>query len=226
MLNPKVYIPTILLVLFFSCRNQKQEKENSSKYNKPHYVHYDFDSSLYLGRVIGKSPEQFIKENTSEVDSSFSLPPIINSNHLLEIRFYPTLSWSDTVYCTILTWDSLFTIRRVGHKNDTSKNNFDIPINYNADSIFSKLIENGVFSLTESNNISEYFKEIKSLTKKGLKGATHIGDVADGAVFRLQYKVDTIYNSVHMTSPWSYFEHNPDNQLYRRNYEIARILLK
>ena len=132
----------------------------------------------------------------------------------------------------------------------TSQFNQQEIVNGNADSILNKLVENGVFSLGSSVNhdslvkkeierfkklaLSSYIKEdlkryyipnVKELTKHGLKDGSYTALVNDGISFRLEFKVGKTFNSIFIGNPVAYFKHNPDQQTYRRKYEIGSLML-
>ncbi len=195
----------------------------------------EYENSIYLGVISGKNASTYNSERSLRHDTIFKLIPLTKSKNKIEIRFYTFNSWSNNSYCTILSYDTAFKITRIKHTYyfDSIKQTIDytkpsnniLSVNIKPDSLFKKLIENGIFSLTQFNE-KDYFKhKSKVLTKNGIKDGLYIGGVYDGVDFQLDFKVDTIFNSIYMNNPNSYFEANPDYELTRRYKEISELLL-
>ncbi len=227
-----------LCYLFSTCTSKQGERANAEIIRNDSIQEYpkDYDSNIYVGSVLGTDADAYNKDKTFRRDTIYGLEPLTRSKHLVEIRFYLQSYWSDTTYATTLTYDTTFKMSRikhfysydtVTHNSENRKSiNLNIPVKTNPDSIFNKLIENGIFSLTEIDKKDYEKQEVKELTKHGLKNGTQIiGDILDATDFILEYKVDTIYNTIYMQSPYIYFQHNPDYQLFRRYYEITKLLL-
>jgi hypothetical protein len=230
----------ILSVIIFiaSCtsRNSKisaAKAKDTLSYDLPK----EYPNSIYLGRVTGSIADSFKRDKYSIwKDSLFKLTTIIQSNKPLVIRFFTTNFWSDTSYCIILSYDTAFSIRALRHyfvyekdakKSENQKSVLaQVPVHAKADSIFEKLVENGVFSFNMSPSKTNYSKyPILELTKNGFVNGSEILGVDDGVAFLLQYKVDKYYDEVGINNPATYFDHNPDFQIYRRKYEITKALL-
>lgn len=256
---------SLLISLLVSCnlKHDKDEKTTTQAKDSMQPNRKEYDSSIYLGSIVGKDASSYSKGDTFN-DTLFGLKPITESNYLVEIRFYTSPeagyftspSFTSEKYCTILYYDSSFKITRImrQYHYDTITNKTSDPINKtitvkaSADSILNKLVENGIFSLAATDkkdsslvtkdvsktDLVDYYDDmlksyhipnVKKLTKNGLKDGTYIGPISHPTTFVLKYKVGDVYNTIYMSNPDIYFRHNPDHQIYRRNYEIASLLL-
>ena len=236
------YYFLILIVFIFGCSRQSKNIEHPTKSDsltqKPRK---EYDSSIYIGLVTGSTQDAFFKKYAPWKDSIFRLPNLVNSTKLIEIRFFTTNYWSDTGYCIILEYDSLFKIRGLKHYNTYLEN---IKVEANPDSIFEKLVENGIFSINTPNvqdvypvvSFDDFNKPSKrkvtkqnyplyELTKKGFKEGTIVGPVVDGVSFMVVYKVNNLFDDIFIDNPGTYFSHNPDFQIARRKFEITRSFL-
>lgn len=197
----------------------------------------EYPNSIYIGLVTGQIADSF-KTNTylEQKDSIFNLSSITRSNSKIEIRFFTTNYWSDTSYCIILKYDTSFSLKGLKHyyiydtvtkKIENRKHvTINIDVHSKADSIFDKLVENGVFSINmppPKIDYSEY--PLLELTKDGFIQGSTIGAIDDGVDFRLDYKVDKYYDRIYINNPSTYFRHNPDFQKDRRKYEITKLML-
>jgi hypothetical protein len=195
----------------------------------------EYENSIYLGVVSGKNANTYNSGRNLGYDTIFKLVPLTKSENKIEIRFYTFNSWSDNSYCTILSYDTAFKITRIKHTYyiDSIKQTIDynkpsntiLSVKTNPDSLFKKLVENGIFSLTQFNQKDYSNYKAKVLTKNGIKDGLYIRGVLDGVDFQLEFKVDTIFNSIYMNNPHLYFEANPDYELIRRYKEISELLL-
>ena len=70
---------------------------------------------------------------------------------------------------------------------------------------------------------SYYIPNVKELTKKGIINGSYCGPVSDGTTYILEYKVGDTYNIIYIGNTDSYFKRNPDQQMYRRQYEITKL---
>ena len=260
----RIFKISLLISLLVSCnlKHGNDEKATIQAKDSMQLEKKEYDSSIYLGSIVGMDAAAYSKENTSN-DTMFGLKPITESNYLVEIRFYTSPeagyftspSFTSERYCTILYYDSSLKITRImrQYHYDTITNKTSDPINKtitvkaSADSILNKLVENGIFSLAATDkkdstvatkdasktdlrgHYENIFKgyhipNVKELTKNGLKDGTYFGPISHPTTFVLKYKVGDIYNTIYMSNPDTYFRHNPDHQIYRRNYEIASLL--
>jgi len=225
-------------ILFYCCTSVQNKKDLSNYARKDSIPSYpkEYDSTIYLGNVLGNNADFYNHDNVYRRDTMYGLQSLTKSKYQIEIRFYTQNPWADTSYCTVLFYDTAFKINRVKHYllYDTTRNSQadnsksiskTIAVKTNPDSIFQKLVENGIFSLTQVKQKDYFNQNFKELSKRGLKDGTLIGDIADGTEFILEFKVDTLYQTIFISNPASYFRHNPDYQLFRRNYEITALLL-
>jgi hypothetical protein len=215
----------------------------------------EYDSSLYIGIVTGNKPDSLNKDIPyyRKRDSLFRLDNLTSSANKIEIRFFTQSFWSDTSYCIILTYDTSFYLSglKLWYLYDSVNGSFEnrkavlvkIPIKSKPDSLWEKLIENGVFSLNDpsTKDLREMTVMLKlslptdkvehskyplfELTKHGFIEGSMIGDVSDGPEYTLEYEVNKLYDRIDIHSPEVYFGHNPDFQLNRRKFEITKLML-
>ena len=184
--------------------------------------------TVYVGTVTGKTAKEFSKPNFG-LTKTLGLPDIKDSKNKIEIRLYETYFLTGLTYCTTVYFDTAFKINRTKYlrygdstKHQPKETN---PIdNAKPEEIFKALINNGVFSLPDKS-LRDIFKEsnTKELTSKGL-AETGIIIVADGVGYTLEYKVDNLYDRIKFSNPDTYLKAFPDNQIFRRQNEIAKVL--
>jgi hypothetical protein len=233
------YIVILIASIVTSCnsKNPSAGSNNANRDGLSHEMPKEYPNSIYIGRVTGQIADSLeTNDYLKQRDSIFNLNNITKSNSKIEIRFFTTNYWSDTSYCIILKYDSSFSLRALKHYYiyDTVTNKVEnrkhvtinIDVQSKADSIFDKLVENGVFSINMSPskiNYSQY--PLLELTRDGFKEGSTIGDVLDGVDFQLEYKVDRYYDRIYINNPSTYFRHNPDFQKDRRKYEVTKLML-
>jgi hypothetical protein len=194
------------------------------------------DSGIYLGTVLGESAELFTMGESSYRDSIYELEPITHSKYPVEIRFFRFSAWSDTGYCILLYYDSVFHLTKIKNfpvhqpvKNGRRASrlvNSSIPTLNAPDSIFANLLENGIFSLPliDTNSLNDLHPlELRNGRLK--KTDVYIPFIQfDGLQYSLEYKVDTFFRRIYLGDPTDDFLHYPDLQPFRRRYAIASIL--
>lgn len=127
------------------------------------------------------------------------LPSILQSKHLIEIRFItkPSLSYSRSVI--VMTYDNAWSVTEYFQKrpSDTATSKM-VVADISADSVFSILVLNNIFSLPDQDSIDlkcfVYVKSRGEILGEGM-------DVNDGTGYEIQFKVAdnfrryTFYNS-------------------------------
>jgi hypothetical protein len=184
--------------------------------------------NIYIGAVTGQSKSAFIKSK-STLAKTIGLTEITESRNKIEIRLYETYFLAGLTYCTTLYFDTTFKVIRSKYwqyydstkyqPKETNPLNAIIPAK-----AFSVLITNGIFSLP-NKKWNEALKESnpKEFRKKGLADADFLV-VADGVGYTIEYKIDSLYNCIKFSNPETYFKVYPDNQLFRRQYEIIKAI--
>jgi hypothetical protein len=183
---------------------------------------------IYVGTVTGQPKAEFFKTN-STLARTIGLPDIVESKSKIEIRLYETYFLAGLTYCTTLYFDTTLKINRTKYWKYYDSTKYQPKETNPLYSIipskaFSALIANGVFSLP-NKDVDEILKESrpKDFSEKGLTDANLIF-IADGVGYTIEYKVDNIYNRIKFNNPDTYFKSYPDNQLFRRQYEITTAL--
>lgn len=185
-------------------------------------------NAIYVGSVTGKSKTEFLNEK-SAIPKLIALNDITESIYRIEVRLYETYFLAGLTYCTTLYLDTIFKVTR--SKNwryyDSSKYQ---PKETNSvskiapDKAFSVLIANGIFSL-QNKKWDEILKESRprEIVQTGLVDANFL-IVADGVGYMIEYKVNDFYNRITFSNVDVYFKAYPDNQYFRRQYEIVKAL--
>jgi hypothetical protein len=231
-------VPILVLSISFllGCNSKQPNHLGNLKDNDTlsYKIPKEYDTSVYIGTVTGMSLDSFQQKGYGFRDSLFKLDELTRSSNKIEIRFFTLNYWSDTSYCIILSYDTSFSI--VGFKNYytyyTSTNNIKdskqvltkVQLKTNPDTLFEKLVENGIFSLGTACVLDSKYP-ILELTKNGFTDGSIVGDVLDGVDYTLEYKVDKFFDHININNPTTHFYHNPDKQTYRRKFEIAKLML-
>jgi hypothetical protein len=245
----RFYFTFLMLFLLASC-NSKNSKTALASINTDTLsaeLYKEYPNSIYIGMVTGNIADSF--ERHDDRDSLFQLTPLTKSSKAIELRFF-TSSYN---YCILLLYDTTFSITGIEHiyeydstiittRPDTARKSIlkKIQLNCNPNTLFTKLVQNGVFSLKNLSN-TDYpdvsndfdFKGKKSqnnfpileLTKNGFVQGSITGLAIGGDDVILEYKVDTLFDRVYINSPELHLNHNPDFPLYRRRYEITELFL-
>jgi hypothetical protein len=172
-----IFILTLLSLILISCNSKqaKQVVELNNTDTLSYKIPKEYDTSIYIGTVTGMTLDSFQQKGYGFMDSLFKLDELTRSSSKIEIRFFTLNFWSDTSYCIILSYDTSFSI--VGFKNyytyDTITNDIKdrkqvltkVQLKTNLDSLFEKLVENGVFSLATACVLDSKYPLLE-LTKK------------------------------------------------------------
>jgi hypothetical protein len=188
----------------------------------------DPGDAVYVGSINGKVKADFIKEK-SAIGKSIGLNDITESVYKIEVRLYETYHLAGLTFCTTLYLDSTFKVVRTKYWRFFDSTNYQPKESNTLNSIdpakaFSVLIANGIFSLP-NKKWNEILKESRPMEfrQKGLVDAGFL-TVADGVSYTIEYKVDSFYNRVSFSNIDVYLKAYPDNQYFRRQYEIAKTL--
>ncbi|MCU0351907.1 MAG: hypothetical protein MUF43_13935 [Flavobacterium sp.] len=160
---------------------------------------------------------------------TIGITDITESRNKIEIRLYETYFLAGLTYCTTLYLDTTFKVNRTKYWRyyDSKKyqpkeiNTIDVIV---PSKVFSVLITNGIFSLPNkkwNETLSE--SKPKELTQNGLTDVNFLV-IADGVGYTIEFKVDSIFNRISFSNADTYFKAYPDNQLFRRQYEIIKAL--
>jgi hypothetical protein len=195
----------------------------------PSYGQYNDDYYLYVGKVDGQTKADFLKgfdEYDVKRDSLLEIKPITQSEYQIEIRLYETPSAMSVTTCTVLYYDYSFKIKRsMKVSGGWDKNWFPIignPLDkVNADSVFKKLVNNGIFSLPEFS--PENNSQI--LTKRGLIKSNAVCGVTDGCRYYIQIKLNDVYKKIYFSDmEAAQLACFPDNHITKRKKAIVEEL--
>ena len=191
---------------------------------------WGIDSStqkIYFGEVKGISIEKYDSLYKARYSTKFESRSLAKSPYKMEARImcnggFP-IPWARhncvCVYLDTIIKIKFFDDSYYNYKESLPKHRL------NADSIYDKLIENGIFSLTSIDNAADSNYRVLILTKnKLLERKFEEMKIDDGWGCTIEYKVENIYNIISFGNPGLDYRSYPDNQILRRQYEIAKLV--
>ncbi|MEJ7625752.1 MAG: hypothetical protein WKF35_02725 [Ferruginibacter sp.] len=183
------------------------------------------DSGIFLGKISGVTAKEFNEE--IRYDSLFGFNNLTDSKYLIEIRFFE-ISNLALNFCTTLYYDSEFKLTRRNNnvrQYDTSKFRvieYQPLANMNADSIFSKLVQNSIFSYQPSNYWDD---KPKVLTSKGIVNDTKLCGQTDGSWYQIDIKVGNNYKRIITRSDRQFLSKcYPDNSDFKKEASFISLL--
>lgn len=185
---------------------------------------------IYVGKVEGVSKGTFIQQQdflSLMLDSTLKMRTITESIYPVEIRLYEKPSAMAVETCTILFFDSSFQVKRFSRVFDGwEKKNYErahFPLEkIKADSAFSVVIENGIFTLQVNDEIDSVRRV---LTDSGFTKINILCGVSDGSNYLIQFKVNNLFRNIRYSDmEGTQLRCYPDNQMIRRKTNIVAVL--
>lgn len=186
---------------------------------------------ISLGNVICRTKDHYL-DSTQKAYNIHYIDGLINeSKYLIDITLsvsgYPNLASEEARFY----WDTTFKLYYVIHhimddrgcftKHDTTY----APRTMSLDSLFSKLIEQGLFNLPliSTENVVNSWNAIYT-SKTGAFGENRVR-VSDGNEYVLTFKVKDCFGQYIFNNPDAYSRFYIDNTIFRRQDAIVKILM-
>jgi len=185
---------------------------------------------IFLGNVDCRTREHYLDSTQKVYNASYVDEAINQSKQLIDINLreagYPFLEIIDARFY----WDTTFKLYYFRYKlqedgNYSKDDTIYPPSNMSIDSLFTKLVEAGLFSLPliSTADIKKTWKAAYT-SKQGVFGENYMS-VADGLEYVLTYKVNNCYGQYFFNNPASYLKCYVDNPIFKRQDAIVRTIM-
>jgi len=151
-----------------------------------------------------------VKSDTTTLIDSNSLtkmPSILKSKHKIELRLTISPAFVKKTYI-VLAYDQKWNVKVYNDQNDSDKLTLiKKTVSLNLDTIFSRLVSNNIFGLTDPYSINYEYQYFNPKTNEFMRTITSTND---GTCYTIEFKLGNNFRRYGFYNPKVYAEAYPD----------------